>query len=1080
MIYLWEFIKKGVITMLWKNIKPLCTWVNLAVPTVFGDSLSYLEDLGKVNYKLNELIGGFNQIPEFVAEQIEQSFDDAGIAEKIKEILSSTQIDVTNPPNHLPAADKTGNTDSTQALQRIIDYAANLPLPQNLYFPAGVYMVSSLILRTNVSFTGDGSSFTNIKQQNFSSGSLLTGSLQNALLQGLGFSSTKSTKDNNNFIVLNDCSNCGIKASVFTSNNDTLNISGNAFICDNTFYNTGIRSALTESGILNNSFYSVQTAIINTGDNVTMVNQFFDCNQLIDNSGNHCQFSGYNDKDNAIYTNTGKHFYFDIAGISIEKEYKNSTTSITNNKTEKIGEYYLDIDTEFSEVSSNKVEIVTNTKEGIYGDLTTQIQGTHKTVTDTSFITAQVIKVNANEVAASAQSFKLNGNLQVDKNLHVAGKTNLSDTEIQGNVTATSQVFKIKSEDVIINSVNPLTYGVPQRLNETYKYVPFKNEQTGDNYQVMVYDGKDPAPPTPGETHKPTYINIKDYGAEGDGVTDDTTAFQAAAGFNGYIYLPFGTYLVDTLTLPDNIRGIIGEMSTIKSSTSGDMITAQAAMFYVQSVILDAANAASALTAANGANLDSMVSNRNIHTGTLFMRGCRINNNCTIASGNTSITACILNANITLKQGFIYEITGNSLSGSFVVEVEEGRKVAGAAITGNHFTNPITLSDTYFTLLRISGNNNLEDYPKIVIPDQPEPTPPFDYTVPNATALKFLGTNEDNNYQIYCDSENKFHIRPLNSDSIIINESGLIDLFHTLNLVSGNLNLSTSNTQKLNFKNYDISQNNSDENLVITTKSDPMIVIKYPNINEKNIVFNATSNFNNNININQTNIQSLLFKEFHFGQIAQNNVFGLLYNNPQEEVFKVNRASDTAKYFDVYYQAIFNSNMVLPINMGVWFNGYKYNNSYYIYENANDHNLYFMAFNLNPAKNEITAYIKPTGEWVFNKTISAPNLSGGGANYLGGINKTLSKESTYPISLSYLGIDSVPQAGSIVMLVILSTGNYSATIECTARYNPGQVDSNVRYIGDTDTKETILFSLWCPASSSAPNANVNLALYKLN
>lgn len=1072
--------------MLWQNIKPLCAWLNLAVPTVFGDRLSYVEDLGKVNYKLNELIGGFNQIPKFVAEQIEQAFDDAGIAEKIKEILSSTQIDVTNPPNNMLAADKTGDTDSTQALQRIIDYAANLPLPQNLYFPAGIYRVSSLILRPNVSFTGDGSVFTNIKQQNFSSGSILTGNMQNALIQGLGFYSTKTTKDNANFINLTDCDNCTIKDSDFSTSNDNLSISGMGFICNNTFYNTGIISDLTESGILNNTFYSVQTAITNTGNNVTMLNQFYNCNKLIVNSGSHCQFSGYNDNENAIYSNTGEHFYFDIGGIASEKEYKNSAINITNNKSDKIGEYDLEIDTDFSELSNSKVEIVTNTKEENYGDLTTQIQGTHKKVTETSLITAQVIKIKANEIAASAQAFAvkgdvdLNGSLQVDKNLRVAGKTNVTDTEIQGNVTATSQVFKLKSEDVIINSVNPLTYGVPQRLNETYKYIPFKNEQTGDNYQVMVYDGKDPAPPTPGETHKPTYINIKDYGAEGDGVTDDTNAFQAAAGFNGYIYLPFGTYLVDTLTLPDNIRGIIGEMSTIKSSTSGDMITAQAAMFYVQSVILDAANAASALTAANGANLDSMVSNRNIHAGTLFMRGCRINNNCTIASGNTSITGCILNANITLKQGFIYEITGNSLSGSFVVEVEEGGKVAGAAITGNHFTNPITLSDTYFTLLRISGNNNLEDYPKIVIPAPPEPTPPFDYTVPNATALKFMGTSEDNNYQIYCDSENNFHIRPLNSDSIIINESGLIDLFHTLNLVSGNINLSTSNTQKLNFKNYAISQNNSDEDLVITTKSDPMIVLKYPNINEKNIVFNATSNFNNNININQTNLQELLFKEFHFGQIAQNNVFGLLYNNPQEEVFKVNRASDTAKYFDVYYQAIFNSNIVLPINKSVWFNGYKCNNSYYIYENKNDHNLYFMTFNLNPAKNEITAYIKPTGEWVFKKNISAPNLSGGGATYLGGINKTLSKESTYPINLSYLGISSVPQAGSIVMLVILSTGDYSGTIECTARYNPGQVDSNVRYISDGDTKETFLFSLWCPASSSAPNANVSLALYKLN
>lgn len=1072
--------------MLWKNINPLCAWANLAVPTVFGDSLSYLEDIGKVNYKLNELIGGFNQIPKFVAEQIEQAFDDAGIAEKIKEILSSTQIDVTNPPNNMLAADKTGDTDSTQALQRIIDYAANLPLPQNLYFPEGIYRVSSLILRPNVSFTGDGSVFTAIKQQNFSSGSILTGNMQNALIQGLGFYSTKTTKDNVNFINLTDCDNCTIKDSDFTTSNDNLSISGMGFICNNTFYNTGIISDLTESGILNNTFYSVQTAITNTGNNVTMLNQFFNCNKLIVNSGSHCQFSGYNDNENAIYSNTGEHFYFDIGGIASEKEYKNSAINITNNKSDKIGEYDLEIDTDFSELSNSKVEIVTNTKEENYGDLTTQIQGTHKKVTETSLITAQVIKIKANEIAASAQAFAvkgdvdLNGSLQVDKNLRVAGKTNVTDTEIQGNVTATSQVFKLKSEDVIINSVNPLTYGVPQRLNETYKYIPFKNEQTGDNYQVMVYDGKDPAPPTPGETHKPTYINIKDYGAEGDGVTDDTNAFQAAAGFNGYIYLPFGTYLVDTLTLPDNIRGIIGEMSTIKSVTSGDMITAQAAMFYVQSVILDATNAASALTATNGANLDSMVSNRNINAGTLFMRGCRINNNCTIASGNTSITGCILNANITLKQGFIYEITGNSLSGSFVVEVEEGGKVAGAAITGNHFTNPITLSDTYFTLLRISGNNNLEDYPKIVIPDPPEPTPPFNYKVPNATALNFLGTEGLNNYQVYCDSENKFHIRPLNSESLILSEDGLLDLYHTLTILNGNLNLSNSNAQKLNFKNFQVTQNSQDNILSILHGLSQLIEFHYPSEDGKYTNVFGPLNVNNNININHTNIQALLFKDFHFGQLAANNVFGLMYNPNTEQVFKVSRENDSNKLIEFNYEAIFNAHVILPINKGLWFSMFRTNQAFYMYENASNHNLYFMVFNQDPYKNDISAYINQNGEWVFKKPISAPNVGGGGATYLGGINKTLSQESTYPISLNYLGIDSVPQAGSIVMLVILSTGSYSGTIECTARYNPGQVDSNVRYIGNTDTKETILFSLWCPSSGSAPKANVNLALYKLN
>src|SRR3989338_2706003 len=52
-------------------------------------------------------------------------------------------------------------------------------------------------------------------------------------------------------------------------------------------------------------------------------------------------------------------------------------------------------------------------------------------------------------------------------------------------------------------------------------------------------------------------VNVKDYGAVGDGVTDDTEAIQAA--FNsftdkyGTLYFPSGTYkITNTLTLPTN------------------------------------------------------------------------------------------------------------------------------------------------------------------------------------------------------------------------------------------------------------------------------------------------------------------------------------------------------------------------------------------------------------------------------------------------------------------------------------------------------------------------------------------------
>lgn len=47
-------------------------------------------------------------------------------------------------------------------------------------------------------------------------------------------------------------------------------------------------------------------------------------------------------------------------------------------------------------------------------------------------------------------------------------------------------------------------------------------------------------------------ISVKDFGAKGDGVTDDTLAFQAAANQGGRIYVPRGVYIVDFVELTTN------------------------------------------------------------------------------------------------------------------------------------------------------------------------------------------------------------------------------------------------------------------------------------------------------------------------------------------------------------------------------------------------------------------------------------------------------------------------------------------------------------------------------------------------
>ena len=72
-------------------------------------------------------------------------------------------------------------------------------------------------------------------------------------------------------------------------------------------------------------------------------------------------------------------------------------------------------------------------------------------------------------------------------------------------------------------------------------------------------------------------VSVKDFGAVGDGVADDTAAIQAALNTGRFIYLPAGTYKVSSaLTVTVNNTGIQGEgygsvIST--TSTTADVFT---------------------------------------------------------------------------------------------------------------------------------------------------------------------------------------------------------------------------------------------------------------------------------------------------------------------------------------------------------------------------------------------------------------------------------------------------------------------------------------------------------------------------
>lgn len=89
-------------------------------------------------------------------------------------------------------------------------------------------------------------------------------------------------------------------------------------------------------------------------------------------------------------------------------------------------------------------------------------------------------------------------------------------------------------------------------------------------------------------------LDVRAFGAVGDGVTDDTAAIQAAltAGAGNAVFLPAGTYLItDTLSIPANTKlfGVGPQRSVIERGFNGTMITIALADAEVSDLALDGA-----------------------------------------------------------------------------------------------------------------------------------------------------------------------------------------------------------------------------------------------------------------------------------------------------------------------------------------------------------------------------------------------------------------------------------------------------------------------------------------------------------
>ena len=191
--------------------------------------------------------------------------------------------------------------------------------------------------------------------------------------------------------------------------------------------------------------------------------------------------------------------------------------------------------------------------------------------------------LNANTINTS--TLKLDGTIVSAGTLSAAGATLNSNSHTgNGSTTAFSMSYAPVIKDntqVYIDGVyqekstysisgTTLTFSEAPPLNSGIEIVVTRTLDFGaeDAANVSYTQGGTGSVNRTVLTKLQEFVSVKDFGAVGDGVTDDTAAIQAALNVGGRIYFPTGTYQCNTVTVSNAVY-IDFNGSTLRRATSG-------------------------------------------------------------------------------------------------------------------------------------------------------------------------------------------------------------------------------------------------------------------------------------------------------------------------------------------------------------------------------------------------------------------------------------------------------------------------------------------------------------------------------
>lgn len=477
----------------WNNVKPACCAKWLVLPTVYSDALSYGEQLDKFCYQLNQLIENNNILPDFIAEMIKEYINSGAIGEVVRDILADYILNVKYPPNGITPAVGDGSADDTEAIQGCIDYAA-----ENggvVYFPYGSYLTQPLNMKDGVSLFGFDRYSTKIVLKGGATKPLIGGTVADLSIANL-------TLDGNSGIQVNDVNVVTIVATnvLFTNliikdGYTLVNYvgTGGHFQISNVVFGNAVEKCLLTTGNADvqceNVVFNQLSAVggvsvmdIGTDGGFFNVKSLATCNQCIVVTGNNNKISAIVENAAIPIVDNGLQNNIEIFGISNKEFYSGDTSKEVN------GDYSKHIGGTYTKaVDGNATESVDGNFSSIVTGITNETYENIRTITEK-------------------------------------------------NVVENGEKKTFNFSDIDFNTTNPIQYKDPVELSNYFKTIPFK-DRSGDVYNVLVQNGNHVL------DEDTNVVNVKYYGAVGDGVTDDSAAIKAAEAADGdTLYFPPGDY----------------------------------------------------------------------------------------------------------------------------------------------------------------------------------------------------------------------------------------------------------------------------------------------------------------------------------------------------------------------------------------------------------------------------------------------------------------------------------------------------------------------------------------------------------